>query len=45
MTPATVRVSVLPPIDTSAWKLETLDAHVAEARERFARALAEPGTR
>jgi putative phosphoserine phosphatase/1-acylglycerol-3-phosphate O-acyltransferase len=41
MTPATVRVSVLPPVDTGAWKLETLDAHVADVRERFARALAE----
>jgi 1-acyl-sn-glycerol-3-phosphate acyltransferase len=45
MTPATVRVSVLAPIDTTAWQLETLDAHVAEVRERFSRALAEAQAR
>jgi len=33
--PATVRVDVLPPVDTSKWKVRTLDRHVAELVEQF----------
>ena len=40
--PATVDVVVLPPIDTTAWRRETLDAHVADVRQRFLDVL-EPG--
>ena len=31
----TVHVDVLPPIDTSTWRTDTLDEHVAEVREQF----------
>jgi putative phosphoserine phosphatase/1-acylglycerol-3-phosphate O-acyltransferase len=40
--PATVETVVLPPIDTRAWRRETLDAHVEEVRRRFLEVL-EPG--
>ena len=44
---ATVDVEVLPPIDTSEWRRETLDQHVLDVRNMFARALGqaeeEPG--
>jgi putative phosphoserine phosphatase/1-acylglycerol-3-phosphate O-acyltransferase len=33
--PATVEVDVLPPVDTSGWRAETIDEHVAEVRRRF----------
>jgi putative phosphoserine phosphatase/1-acylglycerol-3-phosphate O-acyltransferase len=33
--PATVEVDVLPPVDTSGWKAETIDEHVAEIRRMF----------
>ncbi|HET6592092.1 MAG TPA: HAD-IB family hydrolase [Xanthomonadales bacterium] len=33
--PATVEVDVLPPVDTSAWRTETIDGHVAEIRRLF----------
>jgi putative phosphoserine phosphatase/1-acylglycerol-3-phosphate O-acyltransferase len=36
---ATVEVEVLPPIDTSSWGTETLDEHVRDVRNMFARAL------
>jgi putative phosphoserine phosphatase/1-acylglycerol-3-phosphate O-acyltransferase len=36
---ATVNVQVLPPVDTSDWRRETLDEHVLEVRNMFARAL------
>jgi putative phosphoserine phosphatase/1-acylglycerol-3-phosphate O-acyltransferase len=42
MRPARVEVVVLPPIDTSAWRRETLDAHVEDVRSRFL-AVLEPG--
>ena len=32
---ATVEVDVLPPVDTSSWKRETIDDHVAEVRGMF----------
>lgn len=35
----TVRVRVLPPIDTSNWRTETIEQHVAEVREQFLTAL------
>ena len=35
----TVQVDVLPPVDTSAWRIETLEDHVREVRNMFARAL------
>jgi len=37
--PGTVEVEVLPPVDTSTWTRETLDQHVAEVRNMFARSL------
>jgi len=40
--PATVKVEVLPPIDTSQWRKETVEEHVREVRNRFARALGQP---
>lgn len=36
---ATVEVEVLPPVDTSHWKAETVDEHVREVRNMFARTL------
>lgn len=40
--PATVEVVVLPPIDTTTWRRETIDEHVADVRQRFLDVL-EPG--
>jgi len=40
--PATVSVAVLPPVDTSAWRVDTIDEHVREVRNMFARALGQP---
>ncbi|MEZ5502705.1 MAG: lysophospholipid acyltransferase family protein [Halioglobus sp.] len=37
--PATVEVDVLPPVDTSGWRPETIDEHVREVRNMFARTL------
>lgn len=37
--PATVEVEVLPPVDTSHWSAETVDDHVREVRNMFARTL------
>jgi putative phosphoserine phosphatase/1-acylglycerol-3-phosphate O-acyltransferase len=39
---ATVDVEVLPPIDTGDWRPETIDDHVREVRNLFARALGQP---
>jgi len=36
---ATVEVDVLPPVDTSQWRRETVEEHVAEVRNLFLRAL------
>ena len=33
--PATVKVDVLPPVDTSSWSAETIDTHVATVRQLF----------
>jgi putative phosphoserine phosphatase/1-acylglycerol-3-phosphate O-acyltransferase len=33
--PATVEVDVLPPVDTSEWRPETIDRHVAQIRRLF----------
>ena len=33
--PATVEVDVLPPVDTSDWRSETIEEHVAEVRRMF----------
>jgi putative phosphoserine phosphatase / 1-acylglycerol-3-phosphate O-acyltransferase len=33
--PATVEVDVLPPVDTSSWRAETIEDHVAEVRRMF----------
>jgi len=33
--PATVEVDVLPPVDTSGWRAETIEEHVAEIRHMF----------
>ena len=43
--PATVDVEVLPPVDTSDWRTETLDDHVREVRNMFLRALGQPEER
>ena len=40
--PATVDVEVLPPVDTSKWRKESIDQHVLEVRNMFARALGQP---
>ncbi|MFT7287808.1 MAG: putative phosphoserine phosphatase/1-acylglycerol-3-phosphate O-acyltransferase [Halieaceae bacterium] len=40
--PATVEVDVLPPIDTSNWRVETLDEHIHEVRNMFLRTLDQP---
>ncbi|PLW66804.1 HAD-IB family hydrolase [Pseudohalioglobus lutimaris] len=40
--PATVEVEVLPPVDTSDWTPETVDQHVIEVRNMFARSLGQP---
>lgn len=38
----TVHVDVLPAIDTSSWKIATIDEHVAEVRNAFLRTLGQP---
>lgn len=46
--PAVVYVDVLPPVDTSGWKAETVDKHVADVRSDFLRTLgqqSEPAAR
>jgi putative phosphoserine phosphatase / 1-acylglycerol-3-phosphate O-acyltransferase len=43
--PATVDVTVLPPVDTSKWRVETIDEHVREVRNMFARVLGQPEDR
>jgi putative phosphoserine phosphatase/1-acylglycerol-3-phosphate O-acyltransferase len=40
--PATVLVEILDPVDTSAWKAEDLDTHVAVVRNLYLRALGHP---
>ncbi|MBT8139334.1 MAG: HAD-IB family hydrolase [Gammaproteobacteria bacterium] len=40
--PATVEVDVLPPVDTSNWKAETIDTHIHEVRCMFQRTLGQP---
>jgi putative phosphoserine phosphatase / 1-acylglycerol-3-phosphate O-acyltransferase len=42
MRAATVRVDVLPPVDTSSWNAKTINAHVAEVRNMFLKALGQP---
>ena len=37
--PATVEVDVLPPVDTSDWRRESIEEHVAEIRGMFLEAL------
>lgn len=37
----TVDVCVLPPVDTAAWSLSTMNEHVAEVRDMFVRTLAD----
>jgi putative phosphoserine phosphatase/1-acylglycerol-3-phosphate O-acyltransferase len=37
-----VHVDVLPSIDTSSWSVDTIDEHVAEVRNTFARVLSQP---
>jgi putative phosphoserine phosphatase/1-acylglycerol-3-phosphate O-acyltransferase len=40
--PATVVVEVLPPVDTSQWRRETIDEHVREVRQQFLETLGQP---
>ncbi|HET9074296.1 MAG TPA: HAD-IB family hydrolase [Solirubrobacteraceae bacterium] len=40
LTPGTIEVAVLAPVDTSAWRRETIDDHVAEVRGMFLKTLA-----
>ena len=42
MRAATVRVDVLPPVDTSTWKPATVGRHVTEVRNMFLRCLGQP---
>ncbi len=42
MRAATVRVDVLPPIDTSAWTPRTINRHVTEVRNMFLKCLGQP---
>ncbi|WP_255266002.1 HAD-IB family hydrolase [Sphingopyxis terrae] len=42
MRPATVRVTVLPPVETSDWQVKTLNAHVRDVRNMFLRTLGQP---
>jgi putative phosphoserine phosphatase/1-acylglycerol-3-phosphate O-acyltransferase len=39
---ATVEVQVLPPVDTGEWRVETIEEHVREVRNMFARTLGQP---
>lgn len=39
ITPGTVRLEVLPAIDTTGWSVETIDDHVGEVRQAFVKAL------
>jgi putative phosphoserine phosphatase/1-acylglycerol-3-phosphate O-acyltransferase len=39
MRPATVRVDVLPPVDTSRWRAATIERHVRDVRSLFLRRL------
>lgn len=43
MRPATVRVEVLPPVDTSRWKPASIERHVAAVRRLFLEALGQDG--
>jgi putative phosphoserine phosphatase/1-acylglycerol-3-phosphate O-acyltransferase len=43
--PATVEVDVLPPVDTSGWRSETIEEHVAEVRRMFQETLGQEGDR
>lgn len=40
--PAMVEAVVLPPVDTSSWTLDTLDAHIEDVRRRFVDVLDHP---
>jgi len=40
--PGTVRVDVLPPVDTTDWTLEKMDEQVTEVRNLFLQALGQP---
>jgi putative phosphoserine phosphatase / 1-acylglycerol-3-phosphate O-acyltransferase len=42
MRPATVRVDVLPPVDTAGWRATTVDQHVRQVRNLFLRQLGQP---
>ncbi len=42
MRPATVRVDVLPPVDTSDWTAKTLNQHVTQVRNMFLKCLGQP---
>ncbi len=42
MRPATVRVTVLSPIDVSGWSMRKLNAHVRDVRNMFLRTLGQP---
>jgi putative phosphoserine phosphatase/1-acylglycerol-3-phosphate O-acyltransferase len=44
MRPATVRVDVLPPVDTAHWRAATIDHHVRDVRDLFLRQLGQPVT-
>ena len=39
---ATVDVEILPPVETSQWSAKTIDNHVMEVRNMFARSLGQP---
>ncbi|MDH5617140.1 MAG: HAD-IB family hydrolase, partial [Gammaproteobacteria bacterium] len=37
--PATVKVEVLPPVETDSWTTDTIDEHVETVRDMFLRVL------
>ena len=43
MRAATVKVDVLPPVDTSKWRVDTIDDHVADVRKLYLKALGQSG--
>jgi putative phosphoserine phosphatase/1-acylglycerol-3-phosphate O-acyltransferase len=40
MRPGVIEVVVLPPVATDTWRVETIDAHVAQVRDQFVETLA-----
>jgi putative phosphoserine phosphatase/1-acylglycerol-3-phosphate O-acyltransferase len=43
--PATVKIDVLPPVDTSTWRVKTLDSHIAALRDSYLQVLGQQDER